>query len=329
MTEPVKLYRHGGRLADAALQFPDAPCPWVDLSTGINPHAWAGPRADGAALRRLPDPAETAALEAGAAAAFGVRAEQVIAFPGAEAALRALPRLTGARSVAIMAPTYGGHAQAWAAASCAVHPFIWQSPVPQAGALVVVNPNNPDGRALPVAEIMSLASPERLLIVDESFVEVTPELSVAAQASERVIVLRSFGKFYGLAGVRLGFLLAGPGLCARLRAELGDWPVSAEAIAAGRGAYADPTWADATRVRLTVDAARLDALLRGAGFEIVGGTSLFRLTASPRAGFWFNHLAGHGILLRPFAYQPGWLRFGLPGTAPEWARLETALREHA
>jgi cobalamin biosynthetic protein CobC len=251
----------------------------------------------------------------------------VAAIPGAESGLRLLPRSTGARSVAILSPTYGGHAEAWQAAGRDVHIAGALETLPDTAALVIVNPNNPDGRAMPADSVAQLAEKTRLLIVDESFVEIAPQLSVAGLANDRLIVLRSFGKFFGLAGVRLGFIIAGPKIIAQVRAAFGDWPVSAEAIAAGTAAYADPGWMQATRARLRQDSERLDHMLEQAGLEILGGTSLFRLCTSPRAKLWFEHLARHGLLVRPFGQQPNWLRFGLPGTEAGWSRLQAALQQ--
>lgn len=320
-------FRHGGRMGEAAALFPNAPLPWIDLSTGINPLGWAGPRADFAALQRLPDPNETAALETVAAASFGVPPAMVAAIPGAESGLRLLPRLTGAPDVGILHPTYGGHAEAWHAAGRQVHTAAMLHGLPETSALVIVNPNNPDGRQIPPETLAGLASERRLLIVDESFGEVTPQLSVAPRVHDRLIVLRSFGKFFGLAGVRLGFIVAGPAIIAGVRAAFGDWPVSAEALAAGTAAYADAGWADATRTRLQQDSDRLDTMLVKAGLELLGGTSLFRLAACAHAAKWFEHLARHGLLIRPFGQQPGWLRFGLPGNEAAWSRLQTALKQ--
>lgn len=320
------FHRHGGRLGDAKAAFATAPLPWVDLSTGINPHTWQGPRADAVSLRRLPDPDETAALEAAAARAFGVAdVSRVTAVPGAEAGLRLLPRLTGARSVSILSPTYGGHAEAWEAAGCEVHSVRWGETLPDTEALVIVNPNNPDGRAIPAQVVARLATGDRWVIVDESFVEVTPDLTAAPLAAGRLVVLRSFGKFYGLPGVRLGFVVAATAVTARVRAAFGDWPVCADAIAAGCAAYADRGWADGTRARLGDDAGRLDSLLRRAGFKLDGGTSLFRLASSPNAAAWFTRFAEAGVLVRPFGDYPCWLRFGLPGAEQDWARLRDAL----
>lgn len=309
--------RHGGRLHEAAAAYPHAPRPWLDLSTGINPIPWNGPRAGDEALRRLPDPADLAALEALAAGAFGVSDPAgVVAVAGAEAGLRLLPWLLDVAAVEIAGPTYGGHAEAWSSAGVAIHPG--------AEALLVVNPNNPDGRRAARIELTAQLDAGRVVIVDESFGEAAPGLSIADLEHERLVVLRSFGKFYGLPGARLGFVIASPGLATRLRARLGDWPVSADAIALGLGAYADATWRKDALGRLERDGARLDDLLRAKGFEIVGGTRLFRLAAAPDAAQRFARLCEAGILTRPFDYAPDWLRFGIPAPA-DFARLEAAL----
>jgi cobalamin biosynthetic protein CobC len=309
--------RHGGRLSEAAAAFPHAPASWLDLSTGINPSPWNGPRAGDEALRRLPDPADLAGLEAAAARAFGVAdPSRVVAVAGAEAGLRLLPWLLDVDTVEIAKATYGGHAEAWTSAGVMI--------ASGGEALVVVNPNNPDGRAAPRQDLLAHLRAGRTLVVDESFGEVAPELSVADIAHERLVVLRSFGKFYGLPGVRLGFVIAAPSLAARLRARLGDWPVGADAIAMGRAAYADDAWREATLARLDRDAARLDALLHAKGFDIIGGTSLFRLASAPDAAARFVRLCEAGILARPFDYAPRWLRFGIPAKA-DFERLEAAL----
>lgn len=325
---PSPFHHHGGRLAAARVAFPRAPSPWLDLSTGINPVPWSGPRATVADLARLPDPQDLAVLEAVAAAAFGVAPERVAAVPGAEAGLRALPHLTGARDVEIVSPTYGGHAEAWRAAGIPTA-AIADLDSARAQAVVLVNPNNPDGRIVGAADLAAtarrLSAQDRWLIVDESFVEAAPELSIAAQTAPRLVVLRSFGKFYGLPGVRLGFLVGAPELIARVRARFGDWPVGAEAIRAGAHAYADVGWRDRTLARLTGDAARLDGLLAAAGFEILGGTALFRLARAIDAPRRFDRLCRHGVLTRPFPREPTWLRFGLPDAAG-WARLESSLK---
>ncbi len=329
--DPRSLSHHGGRLAAAAAHFPGAPTPWIDLSTGVNPKPYPAPSATRCARARLPDPAETADLEDAAAAAFGVRSVGcTLAAPGSEAALRILARLLPAKTVAVAGPTYGSHIQAWRSAGAIVRSIPCRDLASaDAEVLVAVNPNNPDGYRHDPERLAWIADRQRArggwLIVDEAFGETAPELSVAGRAGAALIVLRSFGKFYGLAGVRLGFVLADPGVVGPLRSVLGDWPVSAEAIAAGRAAYRDARWRGRTSASLTRKAARLDALLLRAGFDLVGGTSLFRLVAAEDAPRRFASLAERGILTRPFDVDARWLRFGLPAEPPAWARLEQAL----
>jgi cobalamin biosynthetic protein CobC len=325
--------RHGGGLMKAAAAYPDAPRPWLDLSTGINPEPWRGPRAAEAELNRLPDPGALVALEGAAAFAFGASPERTAAVAGAEAAIRLLPLLLGVRSVEIVGPTYGAHAEAWRAAGVATRLIAPdQAAASQAGVLVVVNPNNPDGRLTRRADLAAMARARsaegRWLVVDESFIECTPDDSVSDVVEPGLIVLRSFGKFYGLAGVRLGFMLAAPDLVQHLRALLGDWPVGADALTMGRGAYADAEWRRRTTAGLAERADRLDDLLAGAGFQIVGGTSLFRMTRTPHAARWFQHLCEAGILTRPFDHTPNGLRFGVP-TARDFLRLQRALEAFA
>ncbi len=316
---------HGGRLIAARQAFPEAPAPFLDLSTGINPHPYPLPAFTPAAFTRLPEPEEVAALEAAAARAYGVAdPAMVVAAPGAEALIQLLPRVLPQPRIAIAGPTYAGHAAAWRAAGAEVV-------AADAPAAVLCNPNNPDGRRLPALHLLESA-PRGLLVVDEAFVDLEPdaaELSLAPHLGRRgtgaVVVLRSFGKCYGLAGLRLGFAVAAPAWAAALRAALGAWAVSGPAIAAGRAALADDRWRAAMRARLAREAAALDACLDDAGFAIRGGTVLFRLAEAAGAPV-LRHRLGHaGILVRHFADRPRWLRFGLPGDDAAWARLCQAL----
>ena len=199
-------------------------------------------------------------------------------------------------------------------------------PVPDdAGVLIVANPNNPDGRLYEPQRLLDLAQ-GRLLVVDEAFADVAPDISLAGSTGRRdVVVLRSFGKFFGLAGMRLGFALLAEPMASRLRRMLGSWAVSGPAAAVGAVALADAPWVRSVRVRLTAAAGRLDGLLMRSGLEIIGGTSLFRLVRHPRAGQLFEVLAGSAILVRGFAEHPQWLRFGLPGDDAGFERLGEAL----
>jgi cobalamin biosynthetic protein CobC len=331
---------HGGRLAQARRRFVGAVEPWIDLSTGVNPRSYPARPASSRARARLPDPEETAALEAVAAEAFGIKADAVLATPGVEAAIRLLAGVLRADRVGIVEPTYGGHAGAWRVAGAAVT-SIERGALPAAADLcdvvVVVNPNNPDGATVPAEALLDLADRMEArggwLVVDEAYVDASPEISVLAHLGDawragRLIVFRSFGKFYGLPGLRLGFVAAKPDVIVHLRINQGEWPVSADAITAGLQAYPDGPWADQTRRQLVAEARRLDDLLIRAGLEILGGTSLFRLAAADDAQHRFLRMAQAGVLTRPFDYAPTWLRLGLPDL-DNWPRVEAALMESA
>jgi cobalamin biosynthetic protein CobC len=333
-----RFAHHGGRLCIARSLFPNVPQPWIDLSTGINPSSYPAPRASARERNRLPEPTELAKLEAVAAAAFGVDdPARVVATAGTESALRLLPYLLKTASAVIAGPTYGSHSDAWTRAGIESNVIADSALATRATAntaMTVVNPNNPDGRVLSREQLQSLHDSLQanggVLIVDEAFADLEPAHSVADLAgttrAPRMMALRSFGKFYGLAGVRLGFVIASPALATQLRRLLGDWPVSADALRAGLAAYADDAWAAKTRQRLHRAAQRLDKLLISSGMAIVGGTSLYRLARAANARARFTQLISHGILARPFDYDSTLLRFGLPLAANDWRRLAAALK---
>nr|WP_294279701.1 pyridoxal phosphate-dependent class II aminotransferase [uncultured Sphingomonas sp.] len=318
------LTHHGGRIDAAKALFPDAPTPWLDLSTGINPVPWAPPAGLTVDAAPLPDRSALARLEALAAAHFGVPAERVAAVPGSEMALRLLPLLGVGAPIVAVQPSYGTHG---AVAGLRVDHAALEDWTGQAGSLLLANPNNPDGvyrsadRLAALAEVQARAG--GWLIVDQAFADAMPGES--AIEGERVVALRSFGKFFGLAGVRLGFVIAAPDILSRLRDWLGDWPVSAHAIAWGSAAYADRAWIAATRIALVERAAALDAVLARHGLISTGACPLFRMVETPEASAIFQRLAANGILVRPFADAPERLRFGVP-VAEDLARLEEALR---
>jgi cobalamin biosynthesis protein CobC len=325
------LLPHGGDLAAARRRFPDALEPLIDLSTGINPHSYPLPPLPPELFMRLPQPEALESLAATAARAYGAAADQVVAAPGTQSLLAPVFSAVSPGRAAILGPTYAEHARVAALVGHRVEDVTDFAALAGADLAVVVNPNNPDGRITPRDALLALAEEKRqrggLLVVDEAFVEVAPAgLSVAPDVGPGgLVVLRSFGKFYGLAGLRLGFALAAAPVAMRLRAALGPWPVSGPALAAGEAALADAAWAEAMRELLARDAARLDRLLMGAGLNIAGGTSLFRLAHIPAAGSLADHLGHAGIMVRRFSEAPAALRFGLPADEAAWQRLATAL----
>jgi cobalamin biosynthesis protein CobC len=320
---------HGGDLDAARKLFPAAPQPFVDLSTGINPFPYAIPRLAAETFTRLPEGAAIDRLAAIAATAFGApSADHVVAAPGGQILLPFVAALAPPGRAVVLGPTYAEHARVAALAGHATQEVADIRALANADLAVVVNPNNPDGRLLARDALLALADALHpgLLVVDEAFMEVGPAgASLAGAARRNIVVLRSFGKFYGLAGLRLGFALAAPELAARLRAALGPWAVSGPALAIGAIALADEGWSEVTRSRLAATASRLDGLLSGAGLDVAGGTSLFRLVRTPAASELFDRLGHAGILVRRFAEHPAWLRFGLPANEPAWERLAAVL----
>jgi cobalamin biosynthetic protein CobC len=318
---------HGGALLAARRRWPDAPHPWLDLSTGISPFAFPIPGLSEAVFTRLPEPEEIAQLEVLAAARFGVGpGAAVVASPGTQMLLPLIARLVPPGRALVVGPTYAEHARCAALAGHTVR----EASVPEpADLLVIVNPNNPDGRLWSAEELRALAQSQRsrggLLVVDEAFMEAAPsDESLAPWLAEGgAVVLRSFGKFHGLAGLRLGFAAAAAAEAARLAAWLGPWAVSGPALAAGLAAYADGAWAATARRRQDTGAQALDHVLQDSGCRVLGGTSLFRL-AEVRPGTQ-DRLGRSGILVRGFHFWPGRLRFGLPPSDDALARLKAAL----
>ncbi|NBE06859.1 threonine-phosphate decarboxylase CobD [Paragemmobacter ruber] len=307
---------HGGGIDAACARWGGSRADWLDLSTGINPRPYPIPSLPADAWTALPDRAAFAALEQAARRFWHVPDKAaLIAAPGASALIARIPALLPPARVAIPAPTYNEHARAFRACGWAVTDDATDDAT---DARVIVHPNNPDGRLHP-APATSFA------VIDESFCDVTPDATHMAQATRPgTLILKSFGKFWGLAGARLGFAIGDPALIDRLKPMIGPWAVPGPTLAIATAALNDPAWAAATRSRLAADAQRLDTLLATAGATPLGGTTLFRLYDTPDAALWQDRLARHRILSRMFPYSTRWLRLGLPDGAG-WNRLEQAL----
>lgn len=323
------LIVHGGDMTAARARYGGAPEDWIDLSTGINPWPYPLPDLPTAAWTCLPQHDAEERLLAAARQTYDMpEAAGLVAAPGTQALIQLLPFLLSPSRVGVVGPTYGEHAPAWRAAGHDVREVL--EPVSDTDVLVLCSPNNPDGR-IADPELLKWAGQGRLLVVDEAFADVTPQASFGSQAGrDGLLILRSFGKFYGLAGLRLGFALGDPVLTARLAERLGPWAVSGPALEIGALALADTAWQTATRESLRRAANRLDMVLTRAGFRIAGGTALFRLVETPTpAAAWHDRLANSHIWTRPFPDHPHWLRFGLPGSEDAWQRLEAALLAQA
>lgn len=324
---------HGGDVAAAEAMFGLPAGGWLDLSTGINPHPYPVSGLDDEAWTRLPDSGVMHRLREAAGACYGIADPSLIApAPGTQALIQWLPRVARRTRVAVLGPTYAEHAASWRAAGHVVSEVDDPNALPgDAAVVILVNPNNPDGRRLEPGFLAELAGGlgrrHGLLVVDEAFGDVAPELSLAGQVGlPGLVVLRSFGKFFGLAGVRLGFALAWRPMAATLARFLGPWAVPGPAAGIATAALADEAWIAVTRGQLASAAERLQGLLEDNGLAVLGGTSLFVLAEVEGARSLHAHMARRGILVRRFPERPTWLRFGLPPDNGAWERIEEGLK---
>lgn len=327
------MIEHGGALDKALAEFGGERQDWLDLSTGINPVAYPLPDLPQEVWTRLPD----AGLEQRALTAarnyYGFDdGAGVVAAPGTQALIQLYPHLAPPGNALVIGPTYEEHAHSLGFAGRDVRYERSLSALDDDDMIaVVVNPNNPDGKCMPASAMLFAA--ERLaerggfLVVDEAFADCQAGDSLATHAGmDGLIVLKSFGKFFGLAGVRLGFAAGPSRLTDALQAMLGPWAVSGPALAIAAKAYPDKVWINDTRQRLGSDRGAVNAILADAGLDVVGGTDLFVLARHANAQQIWRELASKHILVRKFDYQLDWLRFGVPADLGSRDRLAAALR---
>ncbi|MFQ6553577.1 threonine-phosphate decarboxylase [Aestuariibius insulae] len=331
MTAPPR--DHGGNLDAAIHRYGGSRSDWLDLSTGINPVPYPVGDIPADAWTALPDQAATDRLLRAARHVWSVpKSAGIIIAPGASALIARMPDLIDLAGAHIPGPTYNEHAAAFAKTGHHVNDPDGSG----AFADIYVHPNNPDGRLWEAQDLGRRA----LTIIDESFCDTVPHLShIDLTREDGIVLLKSFGKFWGLAGLRLGFAIGAPETLdpaiitdsskktpgRSLTDLLGPWPVSGPALEIGARALEDHDWAKATRTRLAQDAVRLDALLTGGGAKVAGGTTLFRLYEVDDATTWQHRLAEHHIWSRIFPYSKTWLRLGLPAS-DRWDQLQAALR---
>ncbi|MFA7307574.1 MAG: threonine-phosphate decarboxylase CobD [Hyphomicrobium sp.] len=325
---------HGGDIDAIAKRYPGAPQPWIDLSTGINPFAYPIPPLSAELWSRLPLREDDDELRRAAARSYrAADPDWIVSAPGTQALIQIIPRLIEPTEVAIVGPTYREHIRCWRRMGHAVRVIQDLDEIGDAKVVVVVNPNNPTGRHYEPRRLLALAEDmarkRGLLVIDEAFADLLgADQSLAPLQPPSTIILRSFGKTYGLAGVRLGFAIAEPRVASVLRSWLGPWAVSGPAIAIGCQALEDAGWLLQTRDRLANAAQYLDELLAASGGSIAGATPLFRLVDHPQADNIAHVLALAGIHVRQFPDQRTWLRFGIPNK-DALLRLESALAVRA
>lgn len=319
------MLEHGGNLHDAILRYQRPRENWLDLSTGINPQAYPVPAIRSDAWHRLPEPS-SALLDA---AQSYYNAPQLLPVAGTQAAIQGLPRLRSLSKVVVAAPCYAEHAFQWRQAGHEVTEIEFsqlESAVANCDVLVVCNPNNPTGEYVD-AEILlrwstQLALRGGWLIVDEAFGDVTPKTSVASHTAQAgLIVLRSVGKFFGLAGLRLGFVAAQPELLRMLADLLGPWTVSGPAQQIGLAALSDRVWQLATRKQLTENGQRLQQVIAANGIASTG-CALYQYWPHSAPARFAEQMASHGVWIRHFTHG---VRIGLPPDEAGWLRLQQAL----
>ncbi|WP_051516551.1 threonine-phosphate decarboxylase CobD [Herbaspirillum sp. RV1423] len=327
------MLEHGGNLNDAVIRYGIARADWLDLSTGINPHPYPAPVLRADAWHRLPEP--SAELVAAACDYYG--ASTMLPVSGTQAAIQALPQLrlgdAGVSRVAVAAPAYAEHAHRWTRAGHAVREIAYADLPAAVGAcdvMVICNPNNPTGASVEPDTLLAwarhLAERGGWLVVDEAFGDTVPALSVAAHAGKHpgLIVLRSVGKFFGLAGLRLGFVAAHETILHALRDWLGPWSVSGPAQQIGMAALTDITWQRAMRARLLDEGERLQSLLAECGIRS-SGSALYQWWPQPAAAAFHSWMAQQGIWVRLFMRGAGGIRIGLPPNEQGWRDLRAAL----
>ncbi len=324
---------HGGAIDEMAQLFPDAPRPWVDLSTGVNPWPYPVSHLRPECFAKLPTKKDQQVCATTMADAWGADANHIAVTPGTELIIRLLPSILNGARVCVPKPTYGDHLSSWRSAGRDV--LETNDPISNsqdAEIVVLCNPNNPDGRVwCPDAveeKRKSQARRNRWLIVDEAYCDLVPENSVVPHAGKPgLIILRSFGKFYGVPGIRLGAILAPKSILEAISTFLGHWAVSGPALALGASAYRDRNWRKQTLTRLANESQRLDAGLTKAGINITGGTDLFRFIQLPDAYSAWEYLAERGIYTRRFDYSKTELRLGLASDDTEVDRVLKAVTD--
>ncbi|NIF16645.1 threonine-phosphate decarboxylase CobD [Pantoea sp. Cy-639] len=325
------MLEHGGRLLKAVRQYGIAREQWLDLSSGIAPWAYPVPDIPLDAWARLPETED--GLEQAARGYYGVSA--LLAVAGSQAAIQALPLLRPAGRIGVLSPCYAEHPHAWQRAG---HVLVEldetqvEAALDSLGVLLLVNPNNPTGRRVSRERLLAwharLAERGGWLVVDEAFMDNTPQYSVVEQAGRPgLIVLRSFGKFFGLAGVRLGFVMAQAQVLQALAEALGPWTVSGPTRVLGQACFADQAAHLAQIDRCHLASERLARLLGDAGLAPSGGCDLFQYVRGEQAAHLHDFLARRGILVRLFE-QPPALRLGLPPSAADEQRLALALADY-
>ena len=311
---------HGGNIREAEARYGFAPGEMLDLSTGICPRPYPIPEhlLKPAGWRELPQREDEEALEAAFRSSQHVPdGAAVLAAPGSQILINHLPLLGKAGPVAIPDPAYSEHATAWEREGYEVlrHP-AGDPPPPEAASMAVVQPGNPLGEVSDPDAVLDLvkkaAARDGVVVVDEAFADLDPSISLLPYTGRPgLVVMRSFGKFYGLTGLRLGLAAGHASDIGRLRELLGPWPVSIPALRVGAAALANTEFQEDQRIWILASMSEMEHSIRGLGLKMIGNTGFFALLEGSDAGDLHFHLAKKGIWTRVFDHNKDWLRVGL------------------
>ena len=308
---------HGGNASEVALLYGIAPADMLDLSAAISPISYPLPPLVQSEWQTLPNRlSEQAVLEAARQAYQLPSGVNICLAAGSQSLLQAAPYLLSPTKVwHDKRVTYNEHLPAWAHAG---HDCLISVDMPPAiSAAIIVRPNNPDGFIMPIDRVLDCAHHCQrqggFVLVDEAFSDVIPEQSLIPYSQDLPLVItRSFGKFFGLAGLRLGFAIGQEKYITALRARIGPWPVAMPALQAALCALADRNWHSAHRQFLSNHATQMKEALSMSGLDFTGGCALFLTFSHDKAHDLHQYLARKGIWTRIYSSYPHLIRFGLP-----------------
>lgn len=324
---------HGGRLNAAIKKYNIPKQDWIDLSTGINPNGWPIPKIPTEFFQRLPE--ENDGLESAAKEYYN--ADNFISIPGSQFAIQKLPYLRKKSHVFILSPGYQEHAYCWEKAGHIVQSLTSDeidTHIKNADVLVIINPNNPTGEQFSAAQLLAwhniLNKKGGWLIVDEAFIDGDESNSLIpyTAVNSGMIVLRSIGKFFGLAGIRVGFIFSSKSILPLIKNDIGPWPISSPSRYIATQALKDRGWQKTTNENLNKKSQHLKEQLKNNKLLTAGGCSLFQWVKHPNASQIFQYLAKQGVLVRYFKDSSS-IRFGLPENDKAWKKLDIALNNLA
>ena len=318
--------QHGGDIDLAIKKYGGERKNWIDLSTGINRTSYPWQESVNVHLRDLPGSKLLMSLEETASRAYKIAVgTDTVASSGAQQIINLLPLyLKKYNSVAILGPTYNEYESAFKSSNVRTKMVSEISDLYCSDIAIIVNPNNPTGKEIAEEALDELSKKVRILIIDESFKMFS---SRKIQKLDNVIQINSLGKFFGLAGLRLGFVSGPSDFIKSVRNMLGPWPISSLAAEIGLVALNDKIWISEMEKILLAASNALHEVCNSKNWKLVGKTNLFHTYAISNCLEVEEQFAAHGIWVRTFDYSETWVRLGIPTSECELTRVKQALNQ--